>query len=584
MCVTQVLQTCLRGTSPYLVGRTERARIGNDPFQIRSDKPCGIGGDPVDGDLAERSRQTGEMIPENGGPGRLIRQFHLEPARRLWDIEVVDAAGRLIRQFHLEPEFDAAGTDQSRGQIPDVHRRHHHADPGGTFTLESIEFRQQIPVEAAFVMLLEDGIGIVDEDHGRRVLPGQPEHLIHLVIEHSRAGNEGAVDEEEFPFQPMRQGSPHRGLSGSRRAVEEHAPFRSQAETGGEVVILEGERHEVFERGYDLIRSAKRFQGDGLHFAEIDIARQPLAAQVLDESLRVEILVAGGPEAGIADLVGVQMGGEAMDPARVETPGLCLPQPCRKEGRVVLDLPLINAKREGTALEGVSGHDHPPIAGLRVMGEHLKHIPDPAAPRPWRIAADNHLDDRGQIVDEDRLMVAQRLPDGFPHRLLERQRILSFGGLEKTRGIEQHAPRLRFEMPEYGGRAHSRTAPEMDETPDGQRVPDPMNEGFLGGTQFNRVAPPVRVGDLAHRGIQSVFRAWNKRNQPFAGLLVFPASLRGRRIEGFDQGMGPRVQRAHGLGGRTAETTAFALLPVHRTRAPLTGPVRGRPEKSVSAR
>jgi len=40
-------------------------------------------------------------------------------------------AGLFVREFHFQPEFDAAGADQRRGQVGDIHGGHHDTHPAG---------------------------------------------------------------------------------------------------------------------------------------------------------------------------------------------------------------------------------------------------------------------------------------------------------------------------------------------------------------------------------------------------------------------------------------------------------------------
>src|SRR2546423_1560812 len=71
--------------------------------------------------------------------------------------------------------------------------------------LESVEHREEIPIESRLLTALEDDVAVVDEDDRRRVLLCRLEDPMNTMMEVRRPADDRAVDEEELALQAMRE-------------------------------------------------------------------------------------------------------------------------------------------------------------------------------------------------------------------------------------------------------------------------------------------------------------------------------------------------------------------------------------------
>src|SRR5262245_47286172 len=95
-------------------------------------------------------------------------------------------------------------------------------------------------------------------------------------------------------------------LASARWAGEQYASLRLQGKLRGELVVLQRQADVGLQRPHNFIDAFQVFQSDWRDLTAVDVARQVLRAQVIDEPSSVEPGVAAKPQAGGPELVGVQ--------------------------------------------------------------------------------------------------------------------------------------------------------------------------------------------------------------------------------------------------------------------------------------
>src|SRR6266849_3259339 len=172
-----------------------------------------IGRRPLAGfaDLVKRVKAFGVFHQAlDIGSGEPVRQLDdLRPIETLqfgWKVSGVlfeyPHARRGIRNLHFEPEFHSSGADKGGGQMAQIHGCHHYANPRCAFAFKAVEHRQQVTIKTPLLAILENCIRVVDEDHGRRVVPGRFEDATYTLMEVVGTRDEGAVHQKEFAAQP----------------------------------------------------------------------------------------------------------------------------------------------------------------------------------------------------------------------------------------------------------------------------------------------------------------------------------------------------------------------------------------------
>src|SRR4051794_40220799 len=186
--------------------------------------------------------------------------------------------------MRLQPELDATGSHKRRRQAADVHCSEHEADAAGTLALQAVEHREEIPIEPG-ILSLEDHITVVDEDHGRSVAHGRFEDVMQLRIEMRCSGDDGSVDEKKLPTQTMRERATDGGLARSWRSGEQNAALWLERQLCCKLAVLEGKNDVCLERTQHVIQALQVLELDRLNFAQIDVAHELRATQILDERL-----------------------------------------------------------------------------------------------------------------------------------------------------------------------------------------------------------------------------------------------------------------------------------------------------------
>lgn len=175
-------------------------------------------------------------------------QAHPRRARLQHQPLLLRALGRRELDLAVQPPRP----EQRRVQVVGAVRRHDHPHVGGL--VEAVHLGEQLnqhalhvaPGTAVVVVAAlprrRDRVHLVDEDDGRRHVPGEPEQVAH----HPRPvvpRELGGVHAEERRRGLPRDGLGEHGLPGAQRAVQEHAARRVDAGGGEELRVRQRQLH-----------------------------------------------------------------------------------------------------------------------------------------------------------------------------------------------------------------------------------------------------------------------------------------------------------------------------------------------------
>ena len=262
-------------------------------------------------------------------------------------------------------------------------------------------------------------------------------------MEVRRPTHDGTVDEEELALEPVRQGAADRRLARAGWARQEHAALRFEIQLLGQLRVLERKNDVCLECIEHVVQTLQILELHRLHFAEVDVARHVMLAQIRDESIRIERGLVAQRDAGIANLARVELGAEAVDLAHIEHGRAVGAEIGCAQRRVVVGRERRDADHRHALVQSRNRHpftrEHQRLVAVAREGDEW-HECRAEEVLPWvRVRAAGDERDEVEIVDDHGLMSVQRSGEDGVRRLVERQRVTLGGGLDELTAREERA-------------------------------------------------------------------------------------------------------------------------------------------------
>jgi hypothetical protein len=344
-------------------------------------------------------------------------------------------------------------------------------------------------------VVLEEHVAVVDEQDRGGVLLGALEEVLDALEEVAGAGDEGAVEQEELALEAVGQRPADGGLAGAGRPGQEDAALGLQTQLASDLVVLQRHDDVGLQAADDVVHAAQVVQADRLDLLQVHVAEEAVGAEVGDEAVGVEVVLAVVPLAGGLELVGVQLAGEAVDLAEVEALGAVLAEEVAAQEGIIVGVELADAGEVAALLDRpgrVAGDGEDELlAGIDGAGGQggERRVEQPEA-RVEVMAADGA--EQPQVVHEDGVVFAEGVENELLEGLFEGGGVALAQGLGEVLHVEEGAAEVAVELAQDGGPPQAGAGGQDEDVAQGQQAPQLVVAPLLGRAQLHGHEGPSR--------------------------------------------------------------------------------------------